>query len=70
MHQLVVSLGAHALPGVTIAYDIFIPILYRAVSRGFVSQVQAYFIHQGLRWGFDLGFSPQRLPGKRFFANY
>ena len=64
------SVGAFALPGVSIAYELFIPILYRAVSRGFVSQIHAYFVHQGLRWGFDLGFSPDKLPGRRFFENY
>ena len=70
MHHLVLSVGAYALPGVSVAYDVFIPILYRAVARGFVSQVHAYYVHQGLRWGFDLGFSPERLPGRRFFKNY
>ena len=65
-----ISVGAFALPGVSISYDIFIPILYRAVHRGFVSQIQAHFVHQGLRWGFDLGFSPDKLPGRRFFKNY
>ena len=65
-----ISVGAFALPGVSISYDLFIPILYRAVHRGFVSQVQAHFVHQGLRWGFDLGFSPDKLPGRRFFKNY
>ena len=33
-------------------------------------QVLAYFVHQGLRWGFDLGFFPSKLPGTRFFKNY
>ena len=70
MHHLVLSVGAYALPGVSVAYDVFIPILYKAVARGFVSQVHAYYVHQGLRWGFDLGFSPDRLPGRRFFKNY
>ena len=70
MHHLVLSTGAFALPGVSIAYDVFIPILYRAVSRGFVSQLKAFYVHQGLRWGFDLGFSPSKLPGRRFFNNY
>ena len=32
--------------------------------------LHAYFVHQGLRWGFDLGFSPSKLPGRRFFKNY
>ena len=64
------SAGAHALPGVSIAYDVFIPILYRAVSRGFVSPLHAHYVHQGLRWGFDLGFSPDKLPGHHYFKNY
>ena len=67
---MVVSTGAFALPGVTIAYDVFLPVLYRAVSRGFVSPLHAHYVHQGLRWGFDLGFSPSKLPGRRFFENY
>lgn len=70
MHKLVVSTGAFALPGVSIAYEVFIPILYRAVSRGFVTPLHAHYVHQGLRWGFDLGFSPSKLPGRRFFKNY
>ena len=70
MLHLVTSVGAFALPGVSIAYDIFLPILYRAVARGFVSQIHAYYVHQGLRWGFDLGFSPEKLPGRRYFKNY
>ena len=65
-----ISVGAFALPGVSISYEIFLPIMYRAVRRGFVSQIHAHFVHQGLRWGFDLGFSPDKLPGRRFFANY
>ena len=32
--------------------------------------LRAYFVHQGLRWGFDLGFSPSKLPGRRFYENY
>lgn len=63
-------MGAFALPGVSIAYDVFIPLLWRAVARGFVSHSHASFVHRGLRWGFDLGFSPAKFPGKRFFNNY
>ena len=70
MHDLVLSEGACALPGVSIAPDILLPLMYRAVARGFVSQIQAFYVHQGLRWGFDLGFSPAKLPGRRFFKNY
>ena len=35
-----------------------------------MSQTHAFFVRQGLRWGFDLGFSPDKLPGNRFFKNY
>ena len=63
-------MGAFALPGVSIAYDVFMPILWRAVARGFVTHSHASFIQSGLRWGFDLGFSPDKFPGKRFFNNY
>ena len=48
----------------------FIPILWRAVARGFVSHTHASFVHNGLREGFDLGFLPDRFHGRRFFHNY
>lgn len=64
-------MGVFALPGVSIAYGVFMPILWRTVARGFVTHYShASFIHSGLRWGFDLGFSPEKFPGKRFFNNY
>ena len=44
--------------------------MYRAVTRGFVTPLHAHYVHQGLRWGFDLGFSPSKLPGRHFFKNY
>ena len=44
--------------------------MYRAVTRGFVTPLHAHFVHQGLRWGFDLGFSSSKLPGRRYFKNY
>ena len=70
MHQSVLEVGAHALPGVSIEYGAFRNILWRAVARGFVSSLHAIFVQNGLRWGFDLGFSPCKLPGRRFFNNY
>ena len=70
MYHLVISHGACALPGVSINYGVFITLLDRAVFGGFVSQTHAFFVRQGLRWGFDLGFSPSKLPGRRFFKNY
>ena len=70
MCQSVLTVGAYALPGVSIAYDVFTPIMWRAVSRGFVSPLEAVFVQNGLRWGFDLGFVPDKMVGKRFFTNY
>ena len=70
MRELVFTIGAFALPGVSVDYQLFVPILWRAVSRGFVSPLHAHFVQRGLRWGFDLGFSPDKLPVRRFFKNY
>ena len=35
-----------------------------------MTPLHAHFVHQGLRWGFDLGFSSSKLPGRRYFKNY
>ena len=70
MRELVFTVGAFALPGASVDYQLFVPILWRAVSRGFVSPLHAHFVQRGLRWGFDLGFSPDKLPVRRFFKNY
>ena len=34
--------GACTLPGVSIAYDVFMPIMMRAVARGYVKQKGGY----------------------------
>ena len=47
--------GACTLPGVSIAYELFMPIMMRAVARGYVRQEHADFVANGLRFGFDLG---------------
>ena len=67
---MVFTVGACALPGVSIDYQLFVPILWKAVSRGFVSPLHASYVQRGLRWGFDLGFSPEKLNIRRFFKNY
>ena len=43
--------GACTLPGVSIAYDLFMPIMMRAVARGYVRQDHADFVANGLRYG-------------------
>jgi hypothetical protein len=62
--------GACALPGVNIKYSTFIPAMWKAVRLGFVQAQHAEFVHLGLRWGFEVGLHPDRLPGHRFFKNY
>ena len=41
---------------------------------GFVTAKHAEFVHNGLRWGFEVGLHPDRLQGYRmgyrFFKNY
>ena len=62
--------GACTLPGVSIAYDLFMPIMMRALARGYVKQEQADFVANGLRYGFDLGVDVSKLRGRRLFRNY
>ena len=57
--------GACTLPGVSIAYDLFMPIMMRAVARGYVKQEQADFVANGLRYGFDLGVDVSKLRVRR-----
>ena len=62
--------GACTLPGVSIAYELFLPIMMRAVARGYVRQDHADFVANGLRYGFDLGVDVSKLRGRRLFRNY
>ena len=62
--------GACTLPGVSIAYDLFMPIMMRAVARGYVRQEHADFVADGLRFGFGLGVDVSKLRGRRLFRNY
>ena len=70
METLVLEQNACALPGCTIKYDSFIPCLRKAVSRGFVKDVHAAFVEDGLKNGFSIGIVPGSLRGKRIFTNY
>ena len=42
----------------------------RAVSRGYVKDIHANFVADGLRHGFSLGVTPESLQGQRVFRNY
>jgi hypothetical protein len=68
--RLVETDGACALPGSTIKYDRFMPLMERAVERGYVSREHADFVAHGLRWGFTMGIDVKKLHGKRAFKNY
>ena len=68
--KLVEEVNACALPGCTIKYDNFLPVMWRAVARGFVSHEHATFVAKGLRHGFDAGVQRSKLKGRRVFKNY
>ena len=55
---------------VSIVYDRFLDIMWRAVSRGFVERHHADFVAKGLWHGFDCGLDVTKLRGKRRFLNY
>ena len=62
--------GACSLPGVSIDYLRFMPIMWKAVSRGFVSHENAAFVSCGLWHGFDCGLDVSLLKGRRRYRNY
>jgi hypothetical protein len=70
METLVREQNACALPGCTVKYNSFMSCLRRAVSRGFVKDVHAEFVEDGLRNGFSIGIVPGSLKGRRVFNNY
>ena len=55
LQRQVRSFGACSLPGVSIVYDRFMDIMWRAVSRVYVSRQHADFVAKGLWHGFDCG---------------
>jgi hypothetical protein len=62
--------GVCALPGVSLDYSKFVPLIERAISRGFVDVEAGMYVKRGLWFGFDLGVDIGALPGKRWFNNY
>ena len=70
LKRLVETQGACELPGVSIKYHTFMPVMWRAVQRGFVKQEHATFVAQGLRYGFMAGVDVSRLTGHRWHRNY
>jgi hypothetical protein len=58
------------LPGVHIKFGSFVSNMWKAVRTGHVDPRHAEFVHNGLRWGFEVGLHPDRLKGYRFFKNY
>ena len=70
LQEQVQQFGACSLDGVSIVYDRFMDILWRSVSRGFVSHENALFVTEGLWSGFDLGINMTKIVGRRCFRNY
>ena len=69
--NLVENENACALPGCSIVYDRFMPVLRRAMSRGYVRDAHGEFVADGLRHGFSLGLPKGAFDGvQRVFKNY
>ena len=62
--------GACSLPGCSFDYSVFMPIMQRAVIRGFVPLASAQFVAEGLRYGFKCGVDASQMRGKRVYRNY
>ena len=63
LQQQVRDKGACSLPGVSIDYNKFMVIMWRAVSLGWVSHSNAEFVAHGLWHGFDCGLDVSLLRG-------
>ena len=72
LQSQVESEGACSLPGCTLIFDRFIPVMQRAVIRGFVSLRHAQHTFNGLRFGYTGGAQRALLErnGQRPFRNY
>ena len=70
LRDLVETEGACSLPGVTLKYDKFLPVMWKAVSKGFVSHERAAFVAEGLRCGFKAGVDIASMRSHRWFKNY
>lgn len=70
MRRVVLEHNACAMPGVSLKFETFIPVMWRAVAQGYVRHEHATFIYEGLRYGFKAGFDSSKLVGHRWFKNY
>ena len=72
LQSLVEAKGACSLPGCTLIYDRIVPVLQRAVIRGFVSLPHAQHTFRSLRFGYTGGAQQALLErsGQRPFRNY
>lgn len=70
MAEVVKTKGACHLPGCSLSFEVFVPLLLRATSRGFVEPDKAAFVIDGLRHGFVCGVDVLLMKGKRQFRNY
>ena len=70
--NVVETKGACALPGCSIPFERFLPVLRRAQSRGYVRDSDADYVVDGLVNGFTLGLDVGAMSsrGKRVFRNY
>jgi hypothetical protein len=72
LRSSVESANACTLPGCSIKFDSFLPVLRRAQSRGYVKDHEAEYVATGLMQGFTLGVDIKAMQklGKRAFRNY
>ena len=70
LRDLVREETACSLPGVFIKFEVFMPLLRKAQSQGYVRDADAIFVESGLRSGFNVGVERSCLKGKRVFRNY
>lgn len=71
--NLVESSGVCSLPGCSIPHDRFMPVLLRAMSRGYVKDSVGKYVMEGFTSGFTLGVSRSAVAGvmgRRYFRNY
>ena len=62
--------GVSSLPGCPMDLGRFVPILQRAMSRGYVQDKHGHYLMEGFIHGFSLGVDRTKLFGQRIFSNY
>lgn len=72
LRERVENENACVLPGCSIKPDVFVPLIRRAMSRGYVRDEHGEHVIRGLRHGFTLGVDRAQFEraGKRVFRNY